>query len=73
MMDSILINSPFGRKLVSLMLTKAVKSKLGKETDVRLSELRVTLDGEKVKLHVNGDVEMNREMLYDLIKGKEEF
>ena len=68
-MDSVIINSGFVRSIISKILNKTLKSRLGCNMTTTLNEFNVTLKNERAKVHLNIEVEMTQEELKKLLAG----
>lgn len=73
-MDELKIVTNFSRNLIEKLVKKAVKNQLGYEVSVNLQELTAVVTGEKAKLHLNVNVEVDnaalKKILEDGIAGK---
>lgn len=73
-MDELKLNlsSRFMKGIVTKMIAKTIKKKLGYQIDIQLHELTVEATGGKVYIHVNADAEMNNSDFAKLVKCSEE-
>lgn len=62
------LNTPIIRRLLSRLVEKFVKSKLGKETKVDLQKVYARVDGDGAKLNVSLEVNMSKEEFEKLVR-----
>lgn len=62
------IESKFMREIVSRLIRKAMRNKLGYDVDVQLNSFRTTVIDEKTHVHLDIDLELSKEELDKLIK-----
>lgn len=62
------LNTPIIRRLLSRLVEKLVKNKLGKETKVDLQKVYARVDGDGAKLNVSLEVSMSKEEFEKLVK-----
>ena len=69
MEDGMFLSSVFTRRIVSKIIQRALRKKLGTEVDLSLGQIRVTVD-EKGTIHasVDADIWMDAESLVKLLK-----
>lgn len=60
-MDELKIVTDFTKNLLSTLITKWIKKKLGYDADINLKELDATVTGEKTKIHLSIDVEIGND------------
>ena len=66
-MDEMKISTRFMQVIIENIIRKVVKNKTGYAPDLKFNDpIRVISDDEKVKLHVNLDVELTKDELRDL-------
>ena len=70
-MDGMKISSAFLTGIISKILAKTLKKKLGLEIDIQLNEIKVTYD-ENGKIHasINADADMSKDELKKLLGNK---
>lgn len=62
------LNTPIIRRLLSRLMEKLVKNKLGKETKFDLQKVYARVDGDGAKLNVSLEVNMSKEEFEKLVK-----
>ena len=67
-MDNMYIRLPLIKRILSKIIERAIRKKLGYSVDICLNEVIVTFDGEKVHVHLNADADMSKEELTKIIK-----
>lgn len=71
-MDELKITSEFTRKMVSKIIARKLKKKIGYDIDIQLTSLNVVVVDGRAKVDVNLHAEMNNEdldkFLFKLIK-----
>ena len=68
-MDEVNIRSSLFQNAIAGIITKVVREKTGYQPQLRFNDaIRVTYDGDKAKLHLNVDAELNKEDLEAIIK-----
>ncbi len=67
-MDDMKIESKFVRGLVSGILERVVKKKLGYDVDVELNAFRTVILDERTHVHLDIDLELSKEDTYALLK-----
>ena len=70
-MDEMKIKSAFMTGLISKVLKKMLKRKLGVDIDICLNEVSVSVVDGKTHAHIDADCELQKEQLLKLIKGME--
>ena len=73
-MDELKLNlsGRFMKGIVTKMIAKTIKKKLGYQIDIQLHELGVEAIGGKVYLHINADAEMSSSDFAKLVKCSDE-
>ena len=67
-MDEMKIESKFITGIVSKIAKKVVRDKLGYNIDIQLNGLRTTVIDDKTHVHLDVDLELNKEELNKLLK-----
>lgn len=67
-MDEMNIISKFTTALVSKVAKVIIKKKLGVDMDIRLKEMKVTINDGTPRAHLDVDVELSKEELKKLLK-----
>ena len=67
-MDNMYIRLPLIKRILSKIIERAIRKKLGYSVDICLNEVIVTFDGEKAHVHLNADADMSKEELAKIIK-----
>lgn len=67
-MDEVKIESKFVTGIVSRFIKKVAKDRLGYNVDVRLNKFRTTILDGKTHIHLDVDLELDKEELDKLIK-----
>ncbi len=67
-MDEMKIESKFTTGLVSKIVRGAVRKKLGYDVDIQLNKFRTTVIDEKTHVHLDVDLELNKDELNKLLK-----
>ncbi|WP_290235353.1 MULTISPECIES: hypothetical protein [Bacteroides] len=67
-MDEMNIISKFTTALVSKVAKVIIKKKLGVDMDIRLKEMKVTINDGTTHAHLDIDVELSKEELKKLLK-----
>lgn len=62
------LNTNFMRGIVSKLIAKAIRKKLGYDVSVLINSVNVVANDGKIKLHVDADAEMNSVEFTKLIK-----
>lgn len=62
------LNTPIIRRLLSRLVEKFVKNKLGKETKVDLQKVYARVDGDGAKLNVSLEVNMSKDEFEKLVR-----
>ena len=62
------ISSAFLRKLVSRVVKRTIRKKLGYNIDIDLNGLEITFDDNKAKIRIDAGAEMSKEELTKLVK-----
>lgn len=70
-MDEMKIKSAFMTGLISKVLKKMLKRKLGVDIDICLNEVVVSVVDGKTHAHIDADCELQKEQLLKLMKGME--
>ena len=66
-MDEMVIQSLFTRKLVSIIIGRAIKKKTGKDVKVDLGNFTMKISDETATLHLETDIEMTTDELRSLV------
>ena len=67
-MDEMKIESKFTTGIVSRIARKVVRNKLGYDMDIRLNGMRTTVLDDKTHVHLDLDIELDKEELNKLLK-----
>ncbi len=67
-MDEMKIESKFTTGLVSKIVRGTVRKKLGYDVDIQLNKFRTTIIDEKTHVHLDVDLELNKDELNKLLK-----
>lgn len=67
-MDEMKIKSKFTTGLVSKIVERIVRKKLGCNVDIQLNEFRTTVIDEKTHMHLDVDLELNKYELNKLLE-----
>ncbi len=67
-MDEMKIESKFTTGLVSKIARGIVRKKLGYDVDIQLNKFRTTVIDEKTHVHLDVDLELNKDELNKLLK-----
>lgn len=67
-MDEMKIQSKFMTGLVSRIVKKVLRTKLGCEVDIQLNEFRTTVIDDKTHVHLDLDADLTKEELNKLLK-----
>ena len=70
-MDEMKIKSAFTTGLISKVLKKMLKKKLGVDIEICLNEIAVSVVDGKTHAHIDADCELQKEQLLKLMKGME--
>lgn len=66
-MDEMKITSKFTTNIVSKIITKILKQKLGYNAELKLNTIRINLDDEQAHIHLDVDADINKEELLKII------
>lgn len=66
-MDEMKITSKFTTNIVSKIITKILKQKLGYNTELKLNAIKINLDDEKAHIHLDVDADISKEDLLRII------
>lgn len=66
-MDEMKITSKFTTNIVSKIITKILKQKLGYNTELKLNAIKINLDDEKAHIHLDVDADISKEELLRII------
>ena len=66
-MDEMKITSKFTTNIVSKIITKILKQKLGYNAELKLNAIRINLDDEQAHIHLDVDADINKEELLKII------
>ena len=68
-MDEMIIKTGFMKDLLVKIVKKAIKNKTGYYPEIEVNDpIEATFDGDKVKMHLNLDLELRKEDLQDIVK-----
>lgn len=68
-MDEMNIGTGFMQTLLVKILKKVIKEKTGYYPEIQINDpIKVSFDGEKLKMHLDLDVELRKEDLQDIVK-----
>lgn len=70
-MDEMKIKSAFTTGLLSKVIKKILKRKLGVDIDICLNEITLSVVDGKTHAHIDADCELQKEQLLKLMKGME--
>ena len=66
-MDEMKIESKFTAGIASKIVARAIQNKLGYEVDVQLNKFRTVVMDDKTHVHLDVDLELNKEDLNKLL------
>ena len=66
-MDEMKITSKFTTNIVSKIITKILKQKLGYNAELKLNAIKINLDDEQAHIHLDVDVDISKEELLRII------
>ena len=66
-MDEMKITSKFATNIVSKIITKILKQKLGYNAELKLNAIRINLDDEQTHIHLDVDADISKEELLKII------
>lgn len=66
-MDEMKITSKFMTNIVSKIITKVLKQKLGYNVDFKLNAIKINLDDEQAHIHLDVDADINKDELTKII------
>ena len=66
-MDEMKITSKFTTNIVSKIITKILKQKLGYNAELKLNAIRINLDDEQAHIHLYVDADISKEELLKII------
>ena len=66
-MDEMKITSKFTTNIVSKIITKILKQKLGYNAELKLNAIRINLDDEQAHIHLDADADISKEELLKII------
>lgn len=69
-MDEMNIVSKFTTSIVSKIVTKILKNKLGYDASIKLNEIRVKIDNEQAHIHLDAEVDIDKSELTRIINLK---
>ena len=71
-MDEMVINlrTKFMRKVVSKLISKAIKSKAGYEVDIQFEELNANFDGGGIMVKANLEAKMSKDEFMKILKSQ---
>lgn len=68
-MDVLKIKSAFTKMIITKVLTKAIRKKLGDYvTDISINDIEILVDDMEVKLHLDVNAKAKKEVMSELIK-----
>ena len=67
-MDEMRIVTKFTKRIISKMLRKIIRKKIGYDVDIQLNDLIVTIDNERVKLHIDVNAELDKDEFTKILK-----
>lgn len=70
-MDIMNIESKFMTNMVSKVIKRIIKKKLGYQVDIQLNALNVNIEGDTAHVHLDVDADMKTADLKDLMKGED--
>lgn len=68
-MDEMKIESKFARNVISKLLRRVLRKKLGYDIDIQMNELHATITDGKAHLRMDVDAELDKEELIKILKG----
>lgn len=66
-MDEMNIMSKFTTSIVSKIITKILKQKLGYNVDLKLNAIKINLDDEQAHIHLDVDADISKDELMKII------
>lgn len=66
-MDEMKITSKFMTNIVSKIITKVLKQKLGYNVDFKLNAIKINLDDEQAHIHLDVDADIDKDELTKII------
>lgn len=66
-MDEMKITSKFTTNIVSKIITKILKQKLGYNAELKLNAIKINLDDEQAHIHLDVDADIGKEELLKII------
>ena len=70
-MDIMKIESKFMTSMISKVIKRIIKKKLGYQVDIQLNSLNVNIEGDTAHVHLDVDADMKTADLKDLMKGED--
>lgn len=67
-MDEMNIVSKFTTNMISKIVTKILKQKLGYNVEVKMNEIKISIDDGKAHIHLNVDAEIDNSELTRIVK-----
>lgn len=67
-MDEMKLESKFTTGLVSKIVKRAIRKKLGYDVDIQLNGFRTTVIDEKTHVHLDVDLDLNKDELNKLLE-----
>ena len=67
-MDEVRIVSKFTRNVISKLLKMTLHKKLGYNIDIQLNEINATITDGKTHVHLDVDVELDKDELMNILK-----
>ena len=66
-MDEMKITSKFTTNIVSKIITKILKQKLGYNAELKLNAIKINVDDEQAHIHLDVDADISKEELLRII------
>ncbi len=66
--DEVIIKTDFMKGLISRLISKALKEKIGHDAEIQINELDITDRNEKFRAHLNVDAEISMKELEEILK-----
>ena len=62
------LSTKFMKGIVANLISKALFKKLGYRIDILLNEIEIRNDGDKIRIHINADAELEKNEFVGLLK-----
>ena len=62
------LSTKFMRGIITNILSKIIRNKLGYDIDIQLNEIEIRTEGGKVRLHADVDAEVSNEEFMKIVK-----